>query len=358
MQTPSNIQSYNAYSYVLNNPLSRIDPSGYISLNPFKKITRNLIRGAVKIFGAELTSIAGNVASIFCGPAVAACAGAWNYEFTRAMGGSSSQAFKAGAIAAVTAQAFRPIGEHFSAMSSDNLLAAKHGIGNVTYDFGGLSLTRGQIAAQIASHAIVEGISASVSGGKFGHGFLSAGITKGAGGAFLPGGAGLSAIQIAKGTVVSSIIGGTVSAITGGKFANGARTGAMQYLLNQVSESWKQRFNGLSPESKKSEIVELTRKLAGTASNNIDMSGAVSTKLPTWLYKMVRGYKIHSEFSNLIDSTDIDDYRGEGPNYLLGFETPWGTLNSSRPDATWGPEAEPHLAFELKTGLVDQIQIA
>ncbi|TMO83486.1 hypothetical protein, partial [Pseudoalteromonas ruthenica] len=106
-----------------------------------------------------------------------------------------------------------------------------------------------------------------------------------------------------------------------------------------------------SPESKKSEIVELTRKLAGTASNNVDMSGAVSTKLPTWLYKMVRGYKIHREFSNLIDSTGIDDYRGEGPSYLLGFETPWGTLNSSRPDATWGPEAEPHLAFELKTGL-------
>ncbi|TMP29434.1 hypothetical protein, partial [Pseudoalteromonas rubra] len=38
-------------------------------------------------------------------------------------------------------------------------------------------------------------------------------------------------------------IGGTVSAITGGKFANGARTGAMQYLLNGVWESVKEIKN-------------------------------------------------------------------------------------------------------------------
>ncbi|WP_046354152.1 hypothetical protein, partial [Pseudoalteromonas luteoviolacea] len=66
----------------------------------------------------------------------------------------------------------------------------------------------------------------------FGHGFVSAGVTKGAGGAFLPGG-GLKLNQIAKGTIISAVIGGTVSQITGGKFANGARTGAMQYVLNQ-----------------------------------------------------------------------------------------------------------------------------
>ncbi|ALU44497.1 hypothetical protein AT705_17110 [Pseudoalteromonas rubra] len=345
VQAPSNIQSYNAYSYVLNNPLSRIDPSGYVSWNPFKKVQRNLIRGAAKVFGAEAVNIVGSIAASFCAPS---CSAYWSYEFTRAMGGSSSQAFRAGMIAAATSQAFKAIGNHFNNLGNYN---AFHVNSNLLTKFGGNLLTSGQIAAQITAHAVVGGVSSVLSGGKFGHGFVSAGVTKGAGGAFLPGGAGLSATQIAKGTVVSSIIGGTVSAITGGKFANGARTGAMQYLLNQVRESWKQRFNGLSPESKKSEIVELTRKLAGTASNNVDMSGAVSTELPTWLHKMVRGYKIHREFSNLIDSTGIDDYRGEGPSYLLGFETPWGTLNSSRPDATWGPEAEPHLAFELKTGL-------
>ena len=36
IQYPNNSQSYNRYSYVLNNPLSYTDPSGYLSLNPFK----------------------------------------------------------------------------------------------------------------------------------------------------------------------------------------------------------------------------------------------------------------------------------------------------------------------------------
>jgi hypothetical protein len=40
--------------------------------------------------------------------------------------------------------------------------------------------------------------------------------------------------QIAKGAFISSVIGGTTSVISGGKFANGAKTGAFQYLFNQA----------------------------------------------------------------------------------------------------------------------------
>jgi hypothetical protein len=65
-------------------------------------------------------------------------------------------------------------------------------------------------------------------GGKFGHGFASAGITKG-----------LTNVQLAAdnvgeglGSLVAGLTGGTVSAMTGGKFANGFQAGVFQYLFN------------------------------------------------------------------------------------------------------------------------------
>ena len=97
-----------------------------------------------------------------------------------------------------------------------------------------------QVTQQIAAHAVVGGVAAELAGGKFGHGFISAGVTKGAGGTFLKGGTNLSSGDIAKGTFISAAIGGTVSKLTGGKFANGASTGAFQYLFNQVTKSFRE----------------------------------------------------------------------------------------------------------------------
>ena len=94
IQAPENSQSFNRYSYVLNNPLSYTDPSGYFFSRLFKKIGRNVLRATAKIFGAEVVGILGNIASFACGPAAPVCAAYFNYEFTRALGGSSSQALR------------------------------------------------------------------------------------------------------------------------------------------------------------------------------------------------------------------------------------------------------------------------
>ena len=96
-------------------------------------------------------------------------------------------------------------------------------------DFGGNLLTAGQVAGQIFSHAMVGGVSASLQGGKFGHGFFSAGVTKGLGTPLMDAS---FAQNVVGGTVISATIGGTASVIAGGKFANGAVTGAMQALYN------------------------------------------------------------------------------------------------------------------------------
>ncbi|MDK2597442.1 RHS repeat domain-containing protein [Pseudoalteromonas obscura] len=291
VQATGNLQNYNRYSYVLNNPLSYTDPSGYL-FKSLKKLNRKLIRSTAKVFGAEFVNIVGNIASAFCGPAVFACATAWNYDFTRAMGGSSTQALRAGVTGGLSAQAFSIIGQYFNGLGADNLkqfgsVEGAKAAGLI--EFGDNMLTGGQVAAQIGVHAVVGGVSTEMSGGKFGHGFVSAGITKGAGGVFLPGGGDLEFSQIAKGAVISAIIGGTVSEITGGKFSNGARTGAMQYVLNQAGESIKSFVN-----RKQAEV--LIHEPSGWGRSSF---GHVAIRI---------GDKVYSFGPGGMDNLDVEDY--------------------------------------------------
>jgi len=210
LQFPDNTQSYNRYSYVLNNPVRYTDPSGHII---------PVIVGigmAIAKAGALYTAIAVGTAA---------------FAQTWVMGGSFGDALKAGVIAGVASYAFSSIGEHFSSFSNGNYMAAQAGAGNIV-EFGGNFLKLGQVIGQISAHAIAGGVFAELQGGKFGHGFVSAGFTKGA-----MGGAGFDysngdATAVAGRTAIAAVIGGTASEISGGKFANGARTAAFAHLFN------------------------------------------------------------------------------------------------------------------------------
>ena len=97
------------------------------------------------------------------------------------------------------------------------------------------------IATEIAVMATMGGITSVLQGGKFGHGFVSAGLSA-IGGQFIKG-----ANWIKKGvgkTVAKITLGGTISKITGGKFANGAAGAAFAMVVQSVGEGVKRLHSG------------------------------------------------------------------------------------------------------------------
>jgi hypothetical protein len=75
------------------------------------------------------------------------------------------------------------------------------------------------------------GVISVMQGGKFGHGFVSAGATKAASPWINSIGDGARELAPAR-VATAALVGGTVSAATGGKFANGAVTAAFQQAWN------------------------------------------------------------------------------------------------------------------------------
>jgi RHS repeat-associated protein len=193
IQAPDNTQSWNAYSYCLNNPLTYTDPTGAMS--------QSVRQGLAIIIGI-----------------VAACFGQYyitHQMFAMAFAVAAAGGFVAGAIASQSLKG--GLQGAFAAVVSKGI-----GVG-VAQEY--------QLLAQAASGGIME----SLQGGNFGHGFLVAGLTT----AFMPqvGKIGNSVVR----TAVGAIVGGTISDATGGKFANGALSGAIQAAM-AGGTSDEQRF--------------------------------------------------------------------------------------------------------------------
>ena len=212
IQFPNHSQSWNRYSYVLNNPLNATDPSGYFLKKLFRKVVGFALNGIGEIlfskvpvlrqFSTLAHCLSGN--PVQCGAAAAGNA--------YAGGASLKRALKAGVFAYVSAKAFTAVGDYFQAIE------AVGGWGH----FG--------------AHALTGGILTELQGGEFGHGFLSAGVAFGVGQIGIKQGWSVEAQFVSR--VVSA---GTVSEITGGKFANGAVTAAFAFVYNELAHQAAQR---------------------------------------------------------------------------------------------------------------------
>ena len=217
VQDENNSQSYNRYSYVMNNPMSYTDPSGYFVDKLWEEI---------KPFIGVIIAV---VATIICN----ACSGPlWAMAIGAVAGAAQAAAnggnvFSGALIGAFSALVFYGIGSDLGDFTSFSEVFAN-----------GANL--GRYAAKVYLHGFTGGIMSVAQGGKFGAGFASAGLTQAA----APGisgikgdGAGARSLRVA----VAATVGGTASKVSGGKFANGAVTGAFSRAFNDEAASHRRK---------------------------------------------------------------------------------------------------------------------
>lgn len=191
VQFPANLQSYNRYSYVLNNPLSFTDPSGHF--------LAGLVFAAV---GALL--VTGNLDNVFAFLAQ-------NFQIVFAIGLATliPNPYLAGFAAGIIST-----GGNLKAGIIGALTGGAYAIPNV--------------GMRIAVSSLVGGVGARLQGGKFLSGFLSSGFSAGFG-------AGaqkfLQNAHYATKLIATSVAGGLAAELGGGKFKNGAVTGALAYAV-------------------------------------------------------------------------------------------------------------------------------
>ncbi|QIJ03857.1 hypothetical protein [Shewanella chilikensis] len=200
--------------------MSYTDPSGFF----FDKLWK-----AIKPF---IGAIAAVVVSIYCQVCGATI---WNAAMTGAAIGAGSAAINGGnilkgaLIGAFSGATFQQIGANFNGAEGSGFFAE-----------GGLG--------HIAAHGITGGVTSVLQGGKFGHGFLSAGLTKALN---INNIVGTAAKDAGLRVAMAAVVGGTISKLTGGKFTNGAITAAFAQAFNGEQQAKKAESLRETPEQRK-----------------------------------------------------------------------------------------------------------
>jgi len=240
VQAPDNSQNLNRYTYVLNNPLSYTDPSGFF----FKSIGNFIGKFWQPILAIGITVVSAGVATgaLLASLEIAGTSAAWGVAIGGgALAGLVNSGNLRGALyGAFSAAAFHGVGTYFSNIRG----AAAKNLGR----FGNFVKDNLRLTKTIA-HGLTGGIMNELQGGKFAHGFLSAGATQALAPSIESIGIGDGALSFgdrALRVAAAAAVGGTVSEVTGGKFANGA-----------VARAFSRGFGELAPRDSAISDVDL-----------------------------------------------------------------------------------------------------
>lgn len=318
VQAPDYTQSFNRYAYCLNNPLSLYDPSGY---SWFSKNWKSLLSATV---GIAVTIISGGIGSGIGGVMIAGALGGASAGLTGALlnGANLGQVAKS----VFTGGFWGTIG---------GFLANASG--------GGHFLER--LFKHTFSQAWLEG----VKGGNMMHGFMS-------GAASVVGGYGVgkfgSKLSYTGKVIANSIVSGTATELGGGKFANGAITGAFSMMFNDMMHEIVEdkdlrkyvddNFPGRIPEGVKVKFI-FCMGVDGLCTPNYPLNTEFTIEIPehyfymadkSYLYDVVDHELVHlddfvsgvyqkyREEYSAKDALNILDYRAYTKNYEYNANNP------------------------------------
>ena len=127
-------------------------------------------------------------------------------------------------IGAFSAAAFYGVGSYFEHISETG--------GNSSF---GKAIADNLRLSKTIAHGMTGGVISKLQGGRFAHGFASAGVTKAFSKTIADINIGSKFGNAALQSTAAAVVGGGVSEATGGKFGNGARTAGFGYLFNQLA---------------------------------------------------------------------------------------------------------------------------
>jgi len=214
-----NGQAWNRYSYVVNNPLAFIDPNGYcfLGLCGLGNFFNNLFSFIKAQVQNLVTAIVSSVACAAAGPLAPICVGVVTGLISGVVTGITTGRFdlalRAGLIAGVTAAAFYEVGNITGGLPGGD---GAHGVKTAWSDAAWFN---------VAAHAVIGCGQGAASGGKCGPSALAGAATSAAGPVIVK-------LGFVGGVMASATLGGAVAVLGGGKFANGAQTGAFGALYN------------------------------------------------------------------------------------------------------------------------------